>query len=108
MRRTASAAIHRTNAVRSSSPRIAPGREAGAAGAASNRISVGASLSIYNHLVQSERTRTVDQWNPLKIVFDRPHEADLKAAIMKLPLADRGYMVKRCWPTSGSSADTAG
>jgi hypothetical protein len=28
----------RTNAVRSSNPRIAPGREAGAAGAASNRI----------------------------------------------------------------------
>ena len=38
MRRTAWAAIHRTNAVRSSSPRIAAGREAGAAGAASNLI----------------------------------------------------------------------
>ena len=38
--------------------------------------------------------RTVDQWNPLKVVFDMPHEADLKAAIMKFPLADRGYMVK--------------
>ena len=46
MRRTATLAIHRTNAVRSSNPRIAPGREAGAAGAASNRISAGASLSI--------------------------------------------------------------
>ena len=46
MRRTARLAIHRTNAVRSSSPRIAPGREAGAAGAASNLINVGASSSI--------------------------------------------------------------
>ena len=46
MRRTARLAIHRTNAVKSSNPRIAPGREAGAAGAASKRISVGTSSSI--------------------------------------------------------------
>jgi len=39
MGRTARPAIHRTNAVRSSSPGIAPGREAGAAGAASSRMS---------------------------------------------------------------------
>ena len=38
MRRTATLAIQRTNAVRSSNPRIAPGREAGDAGAASNLI----------------------------------------------------------------------
>ena len=50
--------------------------------------------AVYDHLVQSERTRTVDQWNPLKIVFDMPHEADLKAAIMKFPLTDRAYMLK--------------
>ena len=49
---------------------------------------------MYDQLVQNERTRTVDQWNPLKIVFDMPHEADLKAAIMKCALADRAYMVK--------------
>jgi len=46
MRRTARLAIHGTNAVRSSSPRIAPGCEAGAAGAASNLINVGAASSI--------------------------------------------------------------
>lgn len=46
MRRTARLAIHKTNAVRSSNPRIAPGRDAGAAGAASNRINVGTSSSI--------------------------------------------------------------
>ena len=43
MRRTARDAIHSATAVRSINPRIAPGREAGAAGAASRRISVGAS-----------------------------------------------------------------
>ena len=50
--------------------------------------------AIYDDLIQSERKRTVDQWNPLKILFDNPHEADLKAAIMKFPLSDRAYMVK--------------
>ena len=42
--------------------------------------------AVYDELIQSERKRTVDQWNPLKILFDNPHEADLKAAIMKFPL----------------------
>jgi len=50
---------------------------------------------VYDELIQSERTRTVDQWNPLKILFDNPHEADLKAAIRKLPLSDRTYMVRQ-------------
>ena len=49
---------------------------------------------VYDDLIQSERKRTVDQWNPVKILFDNPHEADLKAAIMKVPLSDRVYMVK--------------
>src|SRR4029077_16941360 len=50
--------------------------------------------AVYDDLIQSERARTVDQWNPLKILFEMPHEADLKAAIMKRPLADRAYMLK--------------
>jgi flavin-dependent dehydrogenase len=50
--------------------------------------------AVYDNLIQSERRRTVDQWNPLRILFDNPHEADLKAAIMKWPLSDRTYMVK--------------
>src|SRR5262249_10850022 len=45
MRRTARLAIHRTNALRSSNPRIASGRDAGAAGAASNLTNVGAPSS---------------------------------------------------------------
>ncbi len=48
---------------------------------------------LYNDLIQSERRRTVDQWNPLRILFSNPHEADLKAAIAKFPLSDRLYMV---------------
>ena len=50
--------------------------------------------AVYDHLVQSERTRTVDQWNPLKIAFGMPHEADLKAAIGSFQLKDRAYMLK--------------
>jgi flavin-dependent dehydrogenase len=50
--------------------------------------------TVYDLLVQSERTRTVDQWNPLKIGFGMPHEADLKAAIGSFPLKDRAYMLK--------------
>ena len=52
--------------------------------------------------------RTVDQWNPLKVVFDMPHEADLKAAIMKFPLADRGYMVKEMLAYMGQFRGLAG
>jgi flavin-dependent dehydrogenase len=50
--------------------------------------------AVYDHLIQSERTRTVDQWNPLKIGFSNPHEADLKAAMGSFPLKDRAYMLK--------------
>jgi hypothetical protein len=49
---------------------------------------------VYDHLIQSERARTVDQWNPLKIGFGNPHEADLKAAMRSFPLKDRAYMLK--------------
>jgi flavin-dependent dehydrogenase len=51
--------------------------------------------ALYDDLIQSERKRTVDQWNPLKILFDNPHEADLKGAIWKHPLKDRLYMVEQ-------------
>ncbi len=49
---------------------------------------------VYETNIQSERKRTVDQWNPLKILFTNPHEADLKGAIMKFPLIDRAYMLR--------------
>lgn len=50
--------------------------------------------ALYRDLVQSERRRTVDQWNPVRILFDNPHEADLKAAVQKLPLTDRLFVVQ--------------
>jgi hypothetical protein len=49
---------------------------------------------VYDDLIQSERKRTVDHWNPLKILFDNPHEADLKAAMITFPMSDRVYMLK--------------
>ncbi len=50
--------------------------------------------ALYDELIQDERRRTVDQWNPLRILLSTPHEADLKGAIRKFPLVDRAYMVK--------------
>jgi len=50
--------------------------------------------ALYETMVQSERRRTVDQWNPLRILLANPHEADLKAAIARFPWADRLYMVR--------------
>lgn len=50
--------------------------------------------ALFRTLIESERRRTVDQWNPLQIVFTNPHEADLKAAVRKLPLTDRLFVVQ--------------
>jgi flavin-dependent dehydrogenase len=50
--------------------------------------------ALYGELIQSERKRTVDQWNPLRILFSNPHEADLKGALMKAPLGDRVSMIR--------------
>ena len=50
--------------------------------------------ALYRDLVGSERIRTVDQWNPLRILFSNPHEADLKAALAKAPLGDRATMLR--------------
>lgn len=50
--------------------------------------------ALYGDLIQSERRRTVDQWNPLRILFSNPHEADLKAAILKKSLSERAYIVR--------------
>lgn len=57
--------------------------------------------TVFNDLIQSERTRTVDQWNPLRILLGNPHEADLKAAIRTFPAADRAYMVKEMLAYAG-------
>ena len=44
---------------------------------------------VYRGMIASEVGRCSDQWNPLKIAFGRPHEADFRAALKQLPLGER-------------------
>ena len=48
-------------------------------------------------MIASEGRRTSDQWNPLKIAFDRPHEADFPKALMALPWRDRLKVLRDMW-----------
>lgn len=41
--------------------------------------------SVYRSMISSEVRRCSDQWNPLKIIFARPHEADFRGALSELP-----------------------
>ena len=52
---------------------------------------------MYRRMIASEVRRTSDQWNPLKIGFDRPHEADFPAALMALPWRDRAKVLRDLW-----------
>jgi flavin-dependent dehydrogenase len=52
---------------------------------------------MYRRMIASEVRRTTDQWNPLKIAFGRPHEADFPAALMKLPWRERGLVLRDLW-----------
>jgi flavin-dependent dehydrogenase len=45
--------------------------------------------SVYREMIASEVRRCSDQWNPLKIMFGRPHEADFRRALSQLPGRDR-------------------
>jgi len=53
--------------------------------------------TLYRQMIASEVTRTSDQWNPLKIAFDKPHEADFPAALMALPWQDRTKVLRDIW-----------
>ena len=44
---------------------------------------------MYRTMIASEVRRCSDQWNPLKIAFARPHEADFRSALKKLPWRHR-------------------
>jgi flavin-dependent dehydrogenase len=44
---------------------------------------------IYRTMIQSEVRRCSDQWNILKILFSRPHEADFMRALAKRGLRDK-------------------
>ncbi|MDP3111619.1 MAG: NAD(P)/FAD-dependent oxidoreductase [Thermodesulfovibrionales bacterium] len=39
---------------------------------------------VYRKLIASEAKRCTDQWNPFRIIFGKPHEADFKAGMRKL------------------------
>ncbi len=52
---------------------------------------------LYRKMIASEVRRTSDQWNPLKIAFERPHEADFPAALMALSWRERGLVLRDMW-----------
>ena len=49
---------------------------------------------VYRKMVQSEVKHCSDQWNPLKIAFGQPHEADFKSALSELSWSDRLGMTR--------------
>ena len=51
----------------------------------------------YRTMIQSEVRRCSDQWNPLKILFARPHEADWRAALFDLPWRERATVLRETW-----------
>jgi flavin-dependent dehydrogenase len=52
---------------------------------------------MYRRMIASEVRRCSDQWNPLKIAFDRPHEADFPQALMALSWRDRAKVLRDMW-----------
>jgi flavin-dependent dehydrogenase len=52
---------------------------------------------MYRRMIASEVRRTTDQWNPLKIAFDKPHEADFPAALGALSWRERGLVLRDIW-----------
>jgi flavin-dependent dehydrogenase len=52
---------------------------------------------MYRRMIASEVRRTTDQWNPLKIAFDKPHEADFPAALGRLSWGDRTRVLRDMW-----------
>jgi len=49
---------------------------------------------VYRRQIVSEVNRCTDQWNPLKIIFASPHEADFKAELAKLDKRDQARVIK--------------
>lgn len=47
---------------------------------------------VYRRMIASEVRRCSDQWNPFKIAFARPHEADFREALKELKLRDQARM----------------
>jgi len=53
--------------------------------------------TIYRQMIASEVQRTSDQWNPLKIAFGKPHEADFLAALRALKPQERKKVLRDIW-----------
>jgi len=49
--------------------------------------------SVYRETIASEVRRCSDQWNPIKILFDRPHEADFREALSRLQGRDKRKVI---------------
>ncbi|OGA03702.1 MAG: hypothetical protein A3I00_04490 [Betaproteobacteria bacterium RIFCSPLOWO2_02_FULL_64_12] len=52
---------------------------------------------IYRKMMASEVRRTTDQWNPLKIAFGKPHEADFPEALARLSWRERRLVLRDLW-----------
>ena len=48
---------------------------------------------VYRAMIASEVRNCSDQWNPLKIIFNRPHEAEFRGVFKKLSSGDQVKMV---------------
>lgn len=48
----------------------------------------------YRSLIASEVKRCTDQWNPFKIIFGNPHEADFKASLRKLSRREQLIVIR--------------
>ncbi len=49
--------------------------------------------SVYRQMISSEVKRCSDQWNPIKIIFGHPHEADFRGALSVLPGKDKRKVI---------------
>ena len=49
---------------------------------------------VYRSMIASEVKRCTDQWNPLSIIFNRPHEADFRGVFKELKAVDQVGLIK--------------
>jgi flavin-dependent dehydrogenase len=52
---------------------------------------------VYRKMIASEVRHCSDQWNPLKIAFGHPHEADFRAALRRLRTPDQLRLLFDVW-----------
>lgn len=52
---------------------------------------------MYRKMIATEVQRTSDQWNPLKIAFSKPHEADFPKALFALGRREQLLVLRDIW-----------